>query len=63
MKGFRKVNLRPGEKTVVEFEIDTQDLMFWDDVKHDWAFNAGDYVVSLGTSSADISFELPFKVE
>lgn len=63
LKGFRKVNLRPGEKTVVEFEIDTQDLMFWDDVKHDWAFNAGDYVVSLGTSSADISFELPFKVE
>ena len=63
LKGFHKVNLRAGEKSVVEFEIDTDDLSFWDDVKHGWTYNAGEYVVSLGTSSADIDFELPFRAE
>ncbi len=63
LKGFRKVTLAPKAKTVVEFEVERKDLAFWCDKTHDWKVNAGEYVISLGTSSADIACELAVAVE
>ena len=58
LKGFRKVTLAPNGKSVVEFEVEWQDLAFWNDTTHDWDVNKGDFTISLGTSSADIDCEL-----
>ncbi len=58
LKAFRKVTLEPNAKQVVVFELDRSALRFWDDTAHDWKVNAGEYTVSLGTSSADIAAEL-----
>ncbi|MBP3483146.1 MAG: glycoside hydrolase family 3 C-terminal domain-containing protein [Alistipes sp.] len=59
LKGIKKVNLAPQAKAVIEFEVDHKDLAFWDDKAHGWKVNEGEFVISLGTSSADIACELP----
>lgn len=59
LKAFRKVTLAPNQKKVVVFELDRSALAFWDDKAHEWHVNAGEYTVSLGTSSANIVAELP----
>ncbi len=61
LKGFRRVTLAPGEKKVVTFELSASDLAFWDEESHAWKTNAGDYTISLGTSSADIAHVLTLK--
>lgn len=58
LKAFRRVTLDAGKKQVVVFELDRSALAFWDETAHDWKVNAGEYIVSLGTSSADIAAEL-----
>ncbi len=63
LKAFEKVMVPAGEKVKVEMEIDAQDLAFWDDTVHGWKTNAGEYTVSLGTSSADIAVTLPITIE
>lgn len=61
LKGFRKIELAPGEKTVVTFELKASDLAFWDETIKDWKTNPGDYTVFLGTSSARISHTIHLK--
>lgn len=58
LKAFRRVTVEPNKKQVVVFELDRSALGFWDETTHDWKVNAGEYVISLGTSSADIAAEL-----
>lgn len=63
LKAFSKVNLKPGEKTTVEFEVKRSDLAFWSDSTHSWTVNPGQYTIHLGTSSADIAASLPLTVK
>lgn len=58
LKGFKKVYLPAGRSAVVELEISHGDLAFWCDKSHAWTVNPGEYIISLGTSSADIKAEL-----
>lgn len=54
LKGFKKVFLNPGESEVVEFEIDSSLLKFYDINKHDWAIEKGTFTVCAGSSSRDL---------
>ena len=63
LKAFRRVELAPGKSREVEFELDRSALAYWDDRTHGWRVDPGEYVLSLGTSSADIAVELPVSVE
>ncbi len=63
LKGFQRVTLVPGEKKTVVFELKASDLAFWDETTHAWKTNAGDYTISLGTSSADIVHTLNLRAE
>lgn len=63
LKAFRRVELAPGRSGEVEFELDRSALAYWDDRTHGWRVDPGEYVLSLGTSSADIAVELPVTVE
>lgn len=63
LKAFRRVELAPGKSGEVEFELDRSALAYWDDRTHDWRTDPGEYVLSLGTSSADIAVELPVIVK
>lgn len=60
LKNFKKIYLNPGEKQVVEFEVNPKDLAFWDVETHDWKINPGQYTILIGTSSRNISQSLPF---
>jgi len=55
LKGFKKVTLKPGEQQTVIFQISAKDLAYWDEVKHSWNTNAGNYSLSVGNSSGNIT--------
>jgi beta-glucosidase len=56
LKGFRKVALKPGESTTVEFEI-TPDLLAFYDVTMKFVVEPGEFEIMVGTSSRDVDLE------
>lgn len=62
LKGLRKVAVEPGKTKTVEFEIDRNELAFWNDKTRGWQVNPGNYTLSIGTSASDIAFTLPFRI-
>ncbi|MGQ2984554.1 glycoside hydrolase family 3 C-terminal domain-containing protein [Flavobacterium sp.] len=54
LKGFDKVYLKAGEEKTVTITIDKEDLSYFDDKKHDWVAEAGDFELLVGASSQDI---------
>lgn len=55
LKGFAKVFLKSGESKRVEIRIEKEKMGFYDETKRKWVLNKGDYMVSIGFSSRDIS--------
>ena len=49
--GWSKVELKPGEKKVVEVEIDPKYLSIFDEAKDAWTVVPGDYTLMVGGSS------------
>jgi beta-glucosidase len=64
LKGFRKVSLNPGKRTVVRFILKTEDFSRYDEVAHRWVADPGEYSIRIGSSSRDIRLNakvlLPF---
>jgi beta-glucosidase len=54
LKGFAKVNLKPGESKTVKIALTLRDLSFWDIKTDDWLAEKGEFEVLLGASSQDI---------
>lgn len=54
LKGFKKVDLRPGESEEMEFDLTARDLSWWDSKAHQWCVAAGCFTLWLGTSSRDL---------
>jgi beta-glucosidase len=54
LKGFKKVYLKAGEEKDVSFTINKSSLSFFDDKKHDWVTESGEFKMLVGTSSTDI---------
>jgi beta-glucosidase len=53
--GFQKVTLGPGACSMVEVAVNLRDIAFWDEERHEWVVEAGDYIFSVGTSAADLA--------
>ena len=62
LKGFEKVYLEPGESRRLEFSIGPDALSFFDADAHRWVAEPGEFHALLGTSSADIRADIPFKL-
>lgn len=71
LKGFEKVELEPNESHRITFTLDKYSFAYYETKIHDWYAPSGNYVVHVGSSSADlrqskeIRFEasfLPFTV-
>ena len=60
LKDFRKVMLQPGETAEVTFEITPDKLQFFDDTRHEWVAEAGDFEALVGASSSDIRHKVKF---
>jgi beta-glucosidase len=54
LKAFRKLMLKPGERTRVTVTLDRAALAFYDAARHDWVVEPGAFDVLVGSSSRDI---------
>lgn len=63
LKGFKKVELNPGETKDVKFELDRRALSYFDAEKHQWVMEPGDFEILVGASSADIRSKASFRAE
>ncbi len=63
LKGFRKVRLAPGETRTVEFVVTPEALSFYDAGRHAWKAEAGQFDLSVGSSSADIRRSVAIRYE
>lgn len=63
LKGFEKVDLKAGEEKTVSFTIDKTALSFFDDKKHVWVAEPGDFQAIIGASSQDIKGTATFTLK
>ncbi len=62
LKDFIKVDMKPGEKVMVELEISEEDLSFWDETNSQWKAESGKFNVLIGSSSRDITLKGSFEL-
>ena len=63
LKGFEKIWLKAGEKKTVTFEIDAEDLSYFDAAKHEWVAEPGEFKALLGSSSEDVRSTVAFNLK
>lgn len=62
LKHFDKVALAPGETRTVTYEVQDDDLKFFDEEKHEWIAEPGTFTVYVGASSRDIKGKVVIKL-
>ncbi len=60
LKGFEKVFLKAGQKKTVTFEIDAEDLSWFDADKHEWVAEPGEFQVLFARSAGDVQTMVNF---
>ena len=63
LKGFRKIELAPGETSTVTFTVDMEDLSYFDPEKHEWIAEPGKFKALIGSASDDIRTEVNFELK
>ncbi len=61
LKGFNKVELKPGQKTTVNYTLGRDDLAHYDTRRGCWCVEPGLFEVQVGTSSRDIRCRTRFR--
>lgn len=54
LKYFAKVDLQPGELKTISYNISDDDLKYFDEKKHRWVLESGDFTVYVCSSSIDV---------
>jgi beta-glucosidase len=62
LRGFERINLKPGERKTVTFSLPAEKLAFYDVRKHLFTAEAGKFDVLVGASSDDIRLKRDFEV-
>lgn len=52
LKGFRKLDLKPGEARPVELKLDARAFSYWAEKAHAWQIASGEFQILIGDSSA-----------
>ncbi|RHR54463.1 glycoside hydrolase family 3 C-terminal domain-containing protein [Parabacteroides sp. AF17-28] len=63
LKGFSKVRLQRGEAKQVSITVNTDALSFFDDSKHEWVAEPGEFEALIGASSTDIRDRIKFELK
>ena len=61
LKGFRKIYLKQGEKSPIRFEINKNDLSFYNESTGNWIAESGEFNILIGSSSRDILLKTKFE--
>lgn len=62
LKGFAKVNLKPGESTRISLKLDRRAFSFYDVGKKGWSAEPGDFAILVGSSSDKIELQGKFSL-
>jgi beta-glucosidase len=62
LKGFRRVELAPGESKLVTFPLDRRALSFYSTATNQWVAEPGTFEVRIGSSSRDIRAKGAFQL-
>jgi len=62
LKGFQRVQLKPGETKAVQFQITPRDLAYYDEAMDKFIAEAGQFEARVGSSSADIKLNGAFEL-
>ena len=62
LKAFRRVELSPGQSTVVSFTLDQHAFAYYSTQKKDWIAEPGMFDILVGSSSRDIRLQKSFEL-
>jgi beta-glucosidase len=62
LRGFYKIELKPGEVQTVKFPLMRRDLSCWNVTEQNWYISGGKYELHAGLSSGDIQETLFFQL-
>jgi beta-glucosidase len=54
LKGFEKVFLQPGETRNITIPLQKDAFQYYNDLKHAWTLDPGDFTILCGSASDDI---------
>ena len=63
LKGFKKVELEPGETKEVSFTITREFLSFFDPERHEWIAEPGVFDAWVAASAADLKSKVSFELK
>lgn len=63
LKGFKRVELKPGEKQTVSFTLAKRDFSYYDVNAKGWRVAPGKFQISVGSSSRDLRLNGPCNLE
>jgi beta-glucosidase len=63
LKAFRKVRLDAGAHQTIHFPLSPRSFSFYDDRRHQWVCEPGEFVARIGNSSRDIRLQQSFKLD
>lgn len=63
LKGFERIELKPGESKTVDFLLDKRSFAFYDVASHDWTVQPGSFEIRVGSSSRDIRLRGAVRLE
>lgn len=63
LKGYAKVDLRPGERRDIELRLPREAFAYYDTARHGWVVDPGTYHVALGMSSTDLRARTTVKMD
>jgi beta-glucosidase len=62
LKGFARVNLRPGAAQDVQVDLDRSAFSYYDAVAHAWKVDPGEFRILVGSSAADIHLTASLRI-
>lgn len=62
LKAFKRISLKKGETQSVSFELNREDLSFWD-IKNEFVLEPGFFNLMIGAASNDIRQEITFELD
>lgn len=63
IRAFDKIELAPGEKKTVVFELDARAFAYWNTELHDWFVESGDYEIQVGKNAEEVLLSESVQVE
>jgi beta-glucosidase len=53
LRGFKRISLQAGQSKLVQFDLTSSDLAYWNIAEHKYMATVGNYEIMVGPSSAD----------